>query len=148
MKASQNRTDEKGLQTAFDSAKKRIPKFWKHKTMVFITAFERSWRKKHAYNSKTFDKKKTPIAFTTKSTNGKIVKSKIYHKTIIDFDKKKWMAAICEKLIALISKNIWVRKKLSKDKNLIISKWIFKMKYKQNGIVKRFKIQLITKNFI
>ena len=37
---------------------------------------------------------------------------------------------------------------MSKNKNLIISKWIFKMKYKQNGIIKRFKIWLIMRNFI
>ena len=41
MKTSQNRTDEKGSQTASDFAKKRIPKSRKHKTMAFITAFKR-----------------------------------------------------------------------------------------------------------
>ena len=41
MRASQNKTDEKRFQTTSDFAKKRIPKFQKHKTMTLITAFEK-----------------------------------------------------------------------------------------------------------
>ena len=92
IRASQNKANEKEFQIAFDFAKKRIPKFWKHKTMAFTAAFEKSWKKKRAYDFKTFDKKKTSIAFTTKSTNDKIMKLKIYHETITDFDKKnEWL---------------------------------------------------------
>ena len=89
MKAPQNRADERGLQTASDFARKRIPKFQKHKTMAPTAASERPRKEKRAYAFKAFDKKKTSVAFTTKSADDKIVKSKIYHETIIGFDKKK-----------------------------------------------------------
>ena len=57
IKTSENKADEKGSQTASDFAKKRIPKFQKYKTIALIATFEKPWRKKRAYDFKTFDKK-------------------------------------------------------------------------------------------
>ena len=91
IKASQNRMNEKALQTTFDSAKKKIPKIRKHKTVAPIAAFEKPRKKRRAYDPKTFDKKKTSIVFAAKSakTSDRIVEFKIYYETIIGFDKKK-----------------------------------------------------------
>ena len=130
VKAPENKADEGESQAAPDFARERIPKSRRHKTMAPTAASERPRRERRAYDPKTFDKEKTPIALATKSASDRIIKSKTYQKTIISFDKKKWMVVIYKKLIAFISKNIWMKKKLSKNKNLIILKWIFKMKYK------------------
>ena len=89
IKTPENKADEEESQTASDFARKRIPKSQKDKMMALIAAFEKSWKKRRAYDFKTFDKKKTPIVFATKSTSGRIIKSKTYQKTIIGFDKKK-----------------------------------------------------------
>ena len=89
VKAFENRADEGGPQAAPDFAKERIPKSQRNKTVAPTAAFEKPWRKRRAYDSKTFDKEKTPIALAAKSASDRIIKSKIYQKTIIDFDKKK-----------------------------------------------------------
>ena len=89
--APQNRVDEGASQATLDSAKERIPKTRRHKTVAPTATFEKLRRKRRAYDSKTFDKKKTPIALAAKSvkTSDRIVKLKIYHKTITGSDKKK-----------------------------------------------------------
>ena len=89
VRAPENRADEGGPQAAPDSARERIPKSQRHKTVTPTAASERLRKKRRAYDSKTFDKKKTPIALTTKSANDRIIKLKTYQKTITDFDKKK-----------------------------------------------------------
>ena len=89
MKAPENRADEGGPQAASDFAKERIPKFRRHKTVAPTATFEKPQRERRAYDPKTFDKKKTPIALVAKSASGRIIKLKTYQKTIIDSDKKK-----------------------------------------------------------
>ena len=147
VKAPENKADEGESQAAPDFARERIPKSRRHKTMAPTAASERPRRERRAYDPKAFDKEKASVALTAKSAGDRIVEPKTYQEAIIGPDKEKWMAAIREELIALISKGTWVRRKLPKGKNLVTSKWIFKMKYKQDGIIKRFKARLIARGF-
>ena len=147
--APQNRVDEGAPQATPDTARERIPKSRRHKTVAPTAASERPRRERRAYDPKAFDKEKAPIALAAKSakTSGRIVEPKTYHEAITGPDKKKWMAAIREELIALISKGTWVRRKLPKGKNLVTSKWVFKVKYKQDGTIERFKARLVARGF-
>ena len=61
MGTPENRADEEGSQAASDSARERISKSRRHKMVAPTAAFEKSWKKRRAYNFKTFDKKKTLI---------------------------------------------------------------------------------------
>ena len=146
MKTNKNQTNNLISQTPLKSAVGRnSQRDRKSKKMFFIAANSRFCRKKWAYDSKTFDKKKTSIV---NKIIDKIKKSKIYQKTIIDLHKKQWKKIIWIQLLILINENIWMKKILSKNKNLIIIKWMFKIKYQQNDIVEKFKTCLIVRNFI
>ena len=88
MKTSQNRADEKESQTAFDSAKKESRNRENIKRS-YSPLHPKDFEERNVRMISKHLTKKTSVAFTMKSANYKIMKSKIYHKTIIDFDKKK-----------------------------------------------------------
>ena len=44
---------------------------------------------------------------------------------------------------ALISNNTWSLVPAPRDMNVVQNKWVFRIKYKQNGEIDRFKVRLV-----
>ena len=48
---------------------------------------------------------------------------------------------------ALIKNETWDLVPYSEDMNIVTNKWVFKVKYKADGLVDRFKARLVAKGF-
>ena len=60
---------------------------------------------------------------------------------------KEWKAATDSEYKSLIENNTWEVKELPVGRKLIGSKWIFEVKYDNDGTVERFKGRLVAKGF-
>ncbi|GJU92472.1 putative RNA-directed DNA polymerase [Tanacetum coccineum] len=79
------------------------------------------------------------------STNlNKIYEPKTYNEACKD---NRWIDAMNLEMEALNRNGTWFITELPKDKKAIGCKWVFKVKYKSNGEVERFKSKLEAKGF-
>jgi len=58
-----------------------------------------------------------------------------------------WRETIQCEISALESNQTWETALLSKDKTTISCKWVFKIKYKADGTIKRYKARLVAKGY-
>lgn len=58
-----------------------------------------------------------------------------------------WRDAMSKEIHALEENNTWVLTKLPPGKKAIDSKWVYKIKYKTNGEIERYKDRLVAKGF-
>ena len=61
--------------------------------------------------------------------------------------REKWIKAMEEELSSICDNNTWDLVDLPKDKKAIGSKWVFKVKYDQDGTVQRYKARLVAQGF-
>lgn len=59
----------------------------------------------------------------------------------------KWKQAIKDEYDALMKNGTWSLVERTPDMNPISTKWIFRIKYKKDGTVERFKTRLVTRGF-
>ncbi|XP_015060237.1 uncharacterized protein LOC107006115 [Solanum pennellii] len=59
----------------------------------------------------------------------------------------KWIEALHAKIQALQDNKTWKQVDLPKGKSAIGCRWIYKIKYKSNGEVERFKATLVEKGY-
>ncbi|GKB71616.1 ribonuclease H-like domain-containing protein [Tanacetum coccineum] len=78
------------------------------------------------------------------SNLNKSVEPTSYEEDLKDIN---WINAMNEEMNALYENKTWVMTELPFDRNPIGCKWIFKIKYKSNGEVERYKARLIAKGF-
>lgn len=85
--------------------------------------------------------------FLTK-TNSKVHEPKTYNEAIDNLiHGNQWREAIDKELWNLDSYQILCYKELLSGKKTIKYKWIFKVKYKPNRIIERYKAQLVAQRF-
>nr|GEW05979.1 hypothetical protein [Tanacetum cinerariifolium] len=72
----------------------------------------------------------------------------IEHKTYLEAVKDhRWVEAMHLEMEALNRNMTWVITELPVSRKLIGCKWVFKVKYKSNGSIKRFKARLVAKGY-
>ena len=71
-----------------------------------------------------------------------IPEPKFYHKVVKD---PKWQDAIIAKINALESNNTWTLTPLPSYKRAISYKWVYRVKYKADGSMKRYNARLVVK---
>ncbi|KAD6795877.1 hypothetical protein E3N88_06773 [Mikania micrantha] len=59
----------------------------------------------------------------------------------------KWVEAMKQEIQALEKNNTWTIETLPEGKRAIDSKWVYKIKYKPNGDVERYKARLVARGF-
>nr|KYP49551.1 Retrovirus-related Pol polyprotein from transposon TNT 1-94 [Cajanus cajan] len=58
-----------------------------------------------------------------------------------------WQQAMASELIALDKNHTWTLTHLPPDKKLVGCKWVYRIKHKADGSIKRFKARLVAKGF-
>ena len=59
----------------------------------------------------------------------------------------RWVEAMRHEIKALEDNHTWEITKLPKDKKAIGCKWVYKIKYKADGDIDRFKARLVDKGY-
>ncbi|GJW70144.1 retrovirus-related pol polyprotein from transposon TNT 1-94 [Tanacetum coccineum] len=95
----------------------------------------------HDYVTNTIQKMSpshsTPLAQSTSSTEREPV---TYSEAIKD---KRWRSAMDSEIEALEQNKTWTIEKLPPNKKAIGCKWVYKIKYKSDGTIERFKARLV-----
>lgn len=78
------------------------------------------------------------------ATSSHVVEPVSYHEDVKD---KNWVKAIKNKITLLENNNTWLLVPLPKNKNIISCKWVYKVNYKSNGSIERYKARLVVKGY-
>lgn len=70
-----------------------------------------------------------------------------YEEAIHCENADKWIEAIQEEIRALEQNKVWIIQKLPEGRKAIGSKWVFKLKYNNQGEIERYKARLCAKGF-
>lgn len=62
-------------------------------------------------------------------------------------DWPRWKSAVSEEMESLIRNKTWTLTSLPKGRNLIDSKWVFKIKRNESGGIDRYKARLVARGF-
>ena len=117
---------------------------------------QRSTRTVKPYDRYGFDKEKSHAAMEKAlDQHGrkevfqapKILEPRSYAEALKCLDRRKWLIAIDEELCALIVNGTWEYCKRPVGKNIITSKWVFKVKYTHNNLIDRYKARLVARGF-
>ncbi|XP_071740831.1 uncharacterized protein [Rutidosis leptorrhynchoides] len=78
------------------------------------------------------------------SSLNKSIEPSNYYQAIKD---PNWVNATNDEMSALYRNNTWILTELPADRTPIGCKWIFKIKYKLNGEIERYKARLVAKDY-
>ena len=57
----------------------------------------------------------------------------------------KWVQAMKKEMEALLKNKTWILVPLPKNHKIVGCKWVFSIKYKMDGLIKRYKVRLVVK---
>ena len=77
----------------------------------------------------------------------KLSEPRSYKEAIKCIDWRKWLIAIDEELCALIANGTWEYCKRPHGRNIVTSKWVFKIKYTVNNFIDRYKARLVARGY-
>ena len=77
-------------------------------------------------------------------TISSIIEPIFYHQAI---GNPKWQATMDVEILALEANCTWTVTSLPPSKKLIGCKWVYRVKYKSDGLVERYKARLVAKGF-
>ena len=104
------------------------------------TAFTRSKRERKPYDKYAFDNNQ---ALQTNDDHDPTS----YSEAVNGKDWRKWKIAIKEELDALLSNGTFLVVNQPSNRDLITSKWVFKVKRHANGMIDRYKARLVARGF-
>ena len=70
-----------------------------------------------------------------------------YREAITGPDKEHWDKAMAEEFQSLNDHDVWEVVKRPKGRRTITSKWVYRIKYKSDGSVERYKARLVARGF-
>ena len=70
-----------------------------------------------------------------------------YYEAVSSIDSRSWQDAMDREYASLIENQTWKLVLKPPNCKAIQNKWIFKVKYKPNGDIDRFKMRLVAKGF-
>lgn len=59
----------------------------------------------------------------------------------------RWVEAMTEEIDAMHSNQTWTIVPRPVDRNVVGSKWVYKVKYKADGSIERYKARLVARGF-
>nr|XP_023025040.1 uncharacterized protein LOC111513113 [Leptinotarsa decemlineata] len=72
---------------------------------------------------------------------------KTYSEAMSSAFKTEWRKAMEEEMTSLEQNNTWCLEKLPTDQTAIGCKWVYRVKYKSDGTILRFKARLCAKGY-
>ena len=81
------------------------------------------------------------------SQSERINEPKMYKEAMQSVHAQQWKEAMTKEHTSLLTNKTWVLKPLPEGRKAVKCKWIYKVKYKPSGEVKRFKARLVAKGF-
>lgn len=72
---------------------------------------------------------------------------KTYKEAMASLDKDKWIQAMKEEYDSLMQNGTWKLTRLPEGRKPLKNKWIFKIKYRQDGSIERYKARLVIKGY-
>ena len=61
--------------------------------------------------------------------------------------KKEWVEAMTEEYHSIMKNDVWNVVPRSKDKAVVSSKWIYKIKHAADGSIEKYKARLVARGF-
>ena len=78
---------------------------------------------------------------------GNVLSLKEPHTYAQASQEPRWVDAMNQETVALETNDTWWITELTPDKKAIGSKWVYKIKFKPDGIVERFKARFVVRGF-
>ena len=139
----ENRENRKNHVTSINQKTKKSKNF-----AIFIQSTRRSTRNFQFYDRYRYDNEFEQKAQIFDFSSNQKFEFTTYNETINCSNHRLWKIIINEQLNALTANEIWKLVERSKNvENVIISKWIFKMKYIFTEKIDRYKTRLVIRNF-
>lgn len=101
-------------------------------------------RTKKPYDPKAFDKSKAPIAIVYVA---QLPEPTTYQEAMTGPNRREWRGAVSEELEALWRNCTFIIVPKPKNRELVSSKWVFKIKYTSTAVIERFKARLCARGF-
>lgn len=70
-----------------------------------------------------------------------------YNDAVNCEQKEKWLNAMTDEFNSLMQNNTWTLVEKPVDASVIDNKWVYKIKYKSNGDIDRYKARLVVRGF-